>query len=103
MDKPVKTLSIYLGQTVLYKTTHNTSYIPTAGGILGPQVVIGLDLVSSVISRVLRNMLGPGTRAYIQDNMLFEVKEWVVSQHAYHPFLDFEQHVVLNVCSCARS
>ena len=34
--------------------------LPTAGGILGPQVEAGLALVRRVISLVARKMLGPG-------------------------------------------
>ena len=33
--------------------------LPTAGGILGPQVEIGLALVRRVISLVFRNIEGP--------------------------------------------
>ena len=33
--------------------------LPTAGGILGPQVEIALALVRRVISRVFRNIEGP--------------------------------------------
>ena len=39
------------------------SHLPTAGGILGPQVVMGLVRLSREISlsrQVLRNMPGPG-------------------------------------------
>ena len=47
----------------IYSTAYSHSDLPTAGGILGPQVLRGLVRLSREISvsrQVLRNMPGPG-------------------------------------------